>query len=114
MSQCVAQGTVHELLVAALLRAKMLHDDASLGVPAQGAGVVERMKYSKANLTAQNRYAGATQALAEFAVKCGRLGILEHLAGEPFDDGIAQNGSGCPLVIHGRHIIRASSDFLQL
>src|SRR3974390_2969556 len=114
MDQCVAQGTMNELIVAALLGAKMLHDNAPLGIPAQGAGIIERMKYSKTNLTAQNGYAYATQALAKFAIKCSGLGILERLAGKPFDDGVAQNSSGCPLVIHGRHIIRKRSDFPQL
>jgi hypothetical protein len=60
----MAQGAMHELIVATLLRSEMFHDDVSLNKPVQCAGVVKRMEYSKSRLTAQNWYAHSAEPLA--------------------------------------------------
>ena len=102
MGQDMAHGAAQELILAALLGAEVFDNDASLRSPVHRACIIKRVKHPEGHLTAQDRHSHAAQALAQFAIERGGLGILQRLASQPLDDGAAQNPRRCGLLVHGQ------------
>ena len=92
-----------------------LDHGAASGIPAHDAGVVERVKDPEGDLAAQDRQADAAQALAQLAIERARFGIVQRLAGQPFEDGVAQNRRlrrlHCPCAVTLSKISRMASAF---
>ena len=90
VGQHMAEGAAHEpLAFGAVIGLVELDHGAAAGIPAHDAGVVERMEDPEGDLAAQDRQADAAQALAQLAIKRTRFGIVQRLAGQPFEGGVA-------------------------
>ena len=90
VGQGMAERAAHEpLALGRVVGLVELDHGAAAGVPVDHAGIVQRVEDSERDLAAQDRHADAAQALAQLAIKRARFGIVQRLAGQPFEDGVA-------------------------